>query len=85
MSDFPQNAAPGDKSRYRFKGAFIDWWDWGNVHDHQDTVVRVNGTVDSQDNGRRSTLVVPASNWVDLHYLNEILVEKTRDTNKIAD
>ncbi|KAJ5493951.1 hypothetical protein N7463_010038 [Penicillium fimorum] len=65
VSDFPQNTAPGDKFRYRFKGAFIDWWNWGNLHDHQDTVVRVNGTVDSQDNGRRPTLVVPASNWVE--------------------
>ncbi|KAJ5951189.1 uncharacterized protein N7479_009602 [Penicillium vulpinum] len=65
VSDFPKNAAPGDKFRYGFKGAFIDWWDWGNLHDHQDTMVRVNGRVDPQDNGRRPTLAVPASNWVE--------------------
>ncbi|CAG8224586.1 unnamed protein product [Penicillium salamii] len=66
VSDFPQNVAPGDKFRYRFKGALIDWWDWGDFHDHQDTVVWVNGSVlHSQDNERRPELVVPASNWIE--------------------
>ncbi|CAG8888368.1 unnamed protein product [Penicillium egyptiacum] len=66
VSDFRQNVAPGDKFRYGFKGASIDWWDWGNFHDHQDTVVWVNGRVlNPQDNGGRPKLVVPASNWVE--------------------
>ncbi|OQE47348.1 hypothetical protein PENCOP_c001G05725 [Penicillium coprophilum] len=64
VSDFPQNAAPGDQFRYGFKGAFIDWWDWG-----QDTVVWVNGRAKSQNNERRPKLVVPASKWVDFELL----------------
>jgi hypothetical protein len=66
VSDFPKNITPGDKFRYGFKGASIDWWDWGNLHDHQDTVVWVNGSVSlPTDNGRRPELVVPASNWIE--------------------
>lgn len=66
VSDFPQNVAPGDKFRYGFKGASIDWWDWGHFYDHQDTVVRIDGMVlDPQDNGGRPKLVVPASNWLE--------------------
>lgn len=66
VTEFPQNVAPGDKLRYGFKGALIDWWDWGNFHDHQDTVVWVNGKVRyTQNNERRPELVVPASNWIE--------------------
>jgi hypothetical protein len=66
VSDFPQNIAPGDKFRYGFKGASIEWWDWENLHDHKDTVVWVNGRVlYSQNNGRQPELVVPASNWIE--------------------
>lgn len=65
-SDFPQNAAPGDKFRYGFKGASIDWWDWGHFRDHQDTRVWIDGRVlNPQDNGGRPKLVVPASNWAE--------------------
>ncbi|KAJ5162928.1 uncharacterized protein N7500_004758 [Penicillium coprophilum] len=65
VSDFPQNVALGDRFRYGFKGAFIDWWDWGNLHDHEDTVVLVNGRAKSQDNECRPKLVVPVSNFVE--------------------
>ncbi|KAF7184721.1 hypothetical protein CNMCM7691_006144 [Aspergillus felis] len=66
VTDFPKNAAPGDKFRYGFKGAQLDWWDWGHFRDHENTVVWINGKVrDPKDNGGRPGLVVPASNWVE--------------------
>lgn len=66
VSDFPKNVAPGDKFRHGFKGAPIDWWDWGHFQDHEDTVVWINGrVVNPQDNGGGPELVVPASNWVE--------------------
>ncbi|KAJ5944854.1 hypothetical protein N7516_005022 [Penicillium verrucosum] len=39
VSDFPKNLEPGDRFRYGFNGAQLDWWDWGNLYDHEDTVV----------------------------------------------
>ncbi|CAG8112422.1 unnamed protein product [Penicillium nalgiovense] len=66
VTEFPQNAALGDKFRYGFKGALIDWWDWGHFQDHQDTVVGIYDRVyDPGDNGGRPELVVPSSNWVE--------------------
>lgn len=66
VTDFPTNVSPGDKLRYGFKGAQLDWWDWGHFRDHENTVVWINGKVrDPKDNGGRPGLVVPASNWVE--------------------
>lgn len=66
VSDFPKNIAPGDEFRYGFKGATLDWWDWGHYQDHEDTVVWIDAKVrDPTDNGGRPELVVPASNWVE--------------------
>ncbi|KAF4253498.1 hypothetical protein CNMCM8812_001542 [Aspergillus fumigatus] len=66
VTDFPKHAAPGDEFRYRFKGAQLDWWDWGHLGDHENTIVWVNYLVrDPKDNGGRPGLVVPASNWVE--------------------
>ncbi|KAJ5890071.1 hypothetical protein N7504_010881 [Penicillium tannophilum] len=66
VSEFPKNVAPGDEFRYGFKGATLDWWDWGHYRDHEDTVVWINAKVrNPTDNGGRPELVVPASNWVE--------------------
>ncbi|GFF51533.1 conserved hypothetical protein [Aspergillus udagawae] len=66
VTHFPKNAAPGDEFRYRFKGTQLDWWDWGHLRDHENTVVGIEYLVrDPKDNGGRPGLVVPASNWVE--------------------
>jgi len=39
VTDFPKNFAPGDRFRYGYKGDKLDWWDWGNLYDHENTVV----------------------------------------------
>ncbi|CAG7938181.1 unnamed protein product [Penicillium salamii] len=67
---FPKDAAPGDQYRYLFKGATIDWWDWGSFKDHENTVVWVPGWLeakveDPKDNGGRPVIIVPASNAVE--------------------
>lgn len=63
----PTDSRPGDVFRFCFKGAEIDWWDWGGAEEHADTTVKlpcfVFGTVTSpRDNGGRPRLVVAASN-----------------------
>lgn len=66
VSDFPKNVAPGEKFRYGFKGATLDWWDWGHYQDHEDTLVWIDAKVrNPTDNGGRPELVVPASNWIE--------------------
>lgn len=70
MTEFPNDAAPGDRFRYLFKGATLDWWNWGNFEDHEDTVVWVPGWLrakvqDPKYNEGRPTVVVPASNAVE--------------------
>jgi hypothetical protein len=66
VTDFPKDVAPGDVFRYRFKGAHLDWWDWGHFRDHENTVVFISGNVrNPQDNGGRPGLLVPASNSVE--------------------
>lgn len=66
VTDFPDNVMPGDSFRYCFKGAQLDWWDWGHFEDHKDTVVRIDGKVrEPNDNGGRPGLIVPASNYVE--------------------
>jgi hypothetical protein len=66
VTDFPEKAAPGDIFRYRFKGVRLDWWDWGHLRDHENTVVWIDESVYApKDNGGRPMLIVPASNWVE--------------------
>ncbi|OQD62916.1 hypothetical protein PENPOL_c010G01511 [Penicillium polonicum] len=70
VSEFPKDLAPGDRFRYLFKGATLDWWNWGNFEDHKDTVVWVPGWLvakvqDPSDNEGRPIVVVPASNTVE--------------------
>ncbi|KAJ5157176.1 uncharacterized protein N7482_008276 [Penicillium canariense] len=66
VTEFPENAAPGDQFRYGFKGAQLDWWDWGHLRDHEDTVVWIEEIVcNPRYNGGRPVLIVPASNWVE--------------------
>jgi hypothetical protein len=66
VTHFPKHVAPGDKYRYRFKGGQLDWWDWGHLRDHKDTVVWVDDWVrNPKDNGGRPGLVVPASNLIE--------------------
>jgi len=59
-----------DVFRYVFKGVEIDWWDWGDSSDHEETIVKlpcfINGrVVDPKDNGGRPKLIVPASNSIE--------------------
>ncbi|KAJ5857519.1 hypothetical protein N7455_008413 [Penicillium solitum] len=66
VSDFPKNAAPGDVFRYGYKGGKLDWWDWGNFGDHEDTVVWIYGGVtDPKDNEGRPGIMIPASNLIE--------------------
>ncbi|OQE17789.1 hypothetical protein PENFLA_c023G02690 [Penicillium flavigenum] len=66
VSDFPKNFAPGDRFCYGFKGATLDWWDWGNFHDHENTVLLAGeNKVLVLNNGGRPMVVVPASNWLE--------------------
>ncbi|KAL2696490.1 hypothetical protein AAEP93_002904 [Penicillium crustosum] len=67
VNEFPKDAAPGDTFRYIFKGATLDWWNWGNFETHKDTVVWVPGWLqarvqDPKDNEGRPVVVVPSSN-----------------------
>jgi hypothetical protein len=48
----------------------MDWWDWGSMDEHRETVVKlpcwVAGEVtEPKDNGGRPRLVVPASEWIE--------------------
>ncbi|CEN61273.1 hypothetical protein ASPCAL07935 [Aspergillus calidoustus] len=67
---FPTDVVSGDQFRFRFDGCRLDWWDWGSVEDHVDTVVSLPsfGTYvcDPRDNGGRPEVVIPASN--DIHF-----------------
>ncbi|OJJ95901.1 hypothetical protein ASPACDRAFT_47253 [Aspergillus aculeatus ATCC 16872] len=68
--DLPRYPAIGEILRYRLKGCVWDWWDWGTLDGHVDTVVTVPGFLGGQvleprDNGGRARVVVPASNLVD--------------------
>lgn len=66
VSDFPKNAAPGDVFRYGYKGGKLDWWNWGNFEDYEDTVVWIYGRVtDPKDNEGRSGIIIPASNLIE--------------------
>lgn len=41
-SNFPSgHPEPRDKCKYIFIGGTVDWWDWGDSEDHQNTVVKL--------------------------------------------
>ncbi|KAK4663294.1 hypothetical protein QC763_607370 [Podospora pseudopauciseta] len=31
----PDDAVPADRFRFCFKGAYVDWWDWGDLEEHK--------------------------------------------------
>ncbi|KAH6842749.1 hypothetical protein B0I37DRAFT_330220 [Chaetomium sp. MPI-CAGE-AT-0009] len=62
----PDDIAPGDVFLYGFSGNIVEWWDWGGVEEHADTVVMLPSwiagrVVNPRDNGGRPRLVVPQS------------------------
>ncbi|KAK4122988.1 hypothetical protein N657DRAFT_443593 [Parathielavia appendiculata] len=65
----PRDSMPGDQFRGRVKrSGVLDWWDWGTMEEHRETVVKlpcfVKGYVtEPKDIGGRPKLVVPASEW----------------------
>lgn len=67
VSDFPKTFAPGNQFQYGFKGITLDWWDWGDLHNHENTVVWIqeDRLHAPKDNGGRPEIKVPASNWLE--------------------
>ncbi|KAE9376049.1 hypothetical protein N431DRAFT_481211 [Stipitochalara longipes BDJ] len=66
----PDDSVVGDTFRYVFKGATLDWWDWGDDEDHAGTEVTLPcfhwaSVVEPPDNNGRPKLVVPGSNIVE--------------------
>lgn len=66
----PDDVSPNDAFSYGFRGAVVDWWDWGSAEDHAETVVMLPcwiaaKVVDPADNGGRPKLVIPKSRPVD--------------------
>lgn len=69
----PTDVAPGDTFRCRHKGVVLDWWDWGTMADHVDTVVKLPSWIagrvtEPADNGGRPKLVVPGAKEVKFTY-----------------
>lgn len=69
----PMVMVPGDTFRCRFKGLVMDWWDWGTMADHVDTVVKLPSwkagrVTEPADNGGRPKLVVPGAKEVKFTY-----------------
>jgi hypothetical protein len=72
----PNDSVVGDTFRYVFKGATLDWWDWGDSEDHAGTEVelpcfRWARVVKPADNDGRPKLVVPGSNIVEFSIVDE--------------
>ncbi|KAL4905055.1 hypothetical protein BDW74DRAFT_178065 [Aspergillus multicolor] len=66
VSEFPEDVKAGDMLMYGFKGAVLDWWDYGDFEDHLDTVVmaKERWKVEvPQDNWGRPKIVVPGGKW----------------------
>ncbi|GKZ39390.1 hypothetical protein AbraIFM66950_000219 [Aspergillus brasiliensis] len=65
-----EDVRPGEQLRYQFTGNTLDWWDWGTLEDHADTVVTLPGSgvepiKRPKDNDNRPKVVIPASNIVE--------------------
>lgn len=72
-SYIPTDVVPGETFRCRYKGVVLDWWDWGTMADHADTVVKLPSFIagrvtEPADNGGRPKLVVPAAEEVMFTY-----------------
>ncbi|KAJ6035946.1 hypothetical protein N7540_000225 [Penicillium herquei] len=72
----PDDLKPGERLRYQFKGNTLDWWDWGTLSSHTQTIVTLPGSgvepiSDPKDNGGRPKVVVPASNTVEWMMVDE--------------
>ncbi|XRM40926.1 hypothetical protein ABZX51_004227 [Aspergillus tubingensis] len=66
----PEDARPGQQLRYQFTGETLDWWDWGTMEGHAQTVVTLPGSgvepiKHPKDNDNRPKVVIPASNIVE--------------------
>lgn len=73
IPDDSHDVVPGDRFRFRFKGVVVDWWDWGTMEEHADTIVKLPSFIagrvtDPADNGGRPKLIVPASEAVQFIY-----------------
>lgn len=69
----PLVLVPGDTFRCRHKGIVVDWWDFGTMADHVDTVVKLPSfkaarVIEPADNGDRPKLVVPGAKEVTFTY-----------------
>ncbi|KAJ5568968.1 hypothetical protein N7450_011454 [Penicillium hetheringtonii] len=72
--EFPNHLRAGTTFRFAFKGATIEWWDWGTKYGtHADTVVTLSGYGQStrsnftdDNNGGKPQTVVPSSNEIEL-------------------
>lgn len=69
-SNLPSDLKAGDRFRYLFKGAEIEWWDWGSEEDHHATKVMLpcyeaGWVTQPKDNGGRPRLVLKASEPVE--------------------
>ncbi|OQE13979.1 hypothetical protein PENSTE_c040G05218 [Penicillium steckii] len=68
--EFPDHVETGDTFRFSFKGATIDWWNWGTKDGaHAKTLVTVgeDGTNRISDNGDRPLIFVSSSNEIELY------------------
>ncbi|KAK1950835.1 hypothetical protein LY78DRAFT_742473 [Colletotrichum sublineola] len=68
--ELPQDMAPGDVFRCTFEEATVDWWDWGTMEDHAETVVKLpcyeaGNVTEPSDNGGRPKLVVSSAKPVE--------------------
>ncbi|KAJ4287048.1 hypothetical protein N0V88_007813 [Collariella sp. IMI 366227] len=76
LHKLPQDTTVGDLFLYGFRGVTVDWWDWGGVEEHADTVVmlpcwiagRVTGP---RSNGGRSKLVVTYAEPVEFRVVDD--------------
>ncbi|KAJ5146647.1 uncharacterized protein N7515_001211 [Penicillium bovifimosum] len=72
--EFPDDLQPGDVFRFVFKGATVEWWDWGSKDQaHTQTVVTVESiafgsVVNPADNGGRPLIVIPPSNQIEFDF-----------------
>ncbi|KAK0660441.1 hypothetical protein QBC41DRAFT_350926 [Cercophora samala] len=64
----PDDAVPGDRFRFYFKGAYVDWWDWGDLEEHKRAGTTVllpcwggARTIMRETDKKMPTLVVPGA------------------------
>lgn len=76
LHELPQDTTVGDLFLYGFRGVTVDWWDWGGVEEHVDTVVMlpcwIAGRVtEPRDNGGRPKLVVTYAEPVEFRVVDD--------------